>query len=470
MQNTQSKKNRDAKTGVPSGFTDMLPLEKSRFNALIQKISEVVEKYDFTPIETPTVEWLDTLKGQDDTGGKLIYTVQNGYDTEKEPNKGLRFDLTLPLARYCVDHAHQLPMPFRRYHQGKVFRGETAQTGKGRYREFDQFDADIVGSSGSVSDAEIAAMLIDGMRALNLPATVYINNRLILDGLLEVAQSTGIDTSPGSHLCQDILRLIDKLDKIGAAGVLNEITKLTGDAPAAHALFEKYLSLSEKPSSTKNDSTSAQFEQTTQAINALIGASAATQQGLTEIRSVYTLLSKSGYANHILFAPQIVRGLGYYTGIIYETFITGYEKYGSVASGGRYDNLIADLGGPNVPAVGASFGISRLLDILTAMKWQAGAKTPAQVCIVHFSESLTEFYFSLATKLRSQGIRTHLYHHPKKMGQQLSYAGELGIPFAIIIGDDEYAQKTALIRNLQTREQQTVAQDQLSVTIAQLVQ
>lgn len=429
-----TKKNR--KTGVPSGFTDMLPAEKSRFNGLIKTLSPVVESYDFTPIDTPTVEWMDTLRGQDDSGGKLIYGVRNGYDEDAEIDKGLRFDLTLPLARYCGDHTHELPLPFRRYHIGNVFRGETAQTGRGRYREFTQFDADIVGATGVIADGEIAAMLVDGMRALSLPATVKINNRRILDGLIEVG---GI-TDP--EIAGAVFRTIDKFDKIGKDSVIAEISELTSSDFAD--LVGKYLAIS------------GSYQEKMDGLTNLIGSSAATREGLANISEVFALLTESGYADSISFSPEIVRGLGYYTGIIYETFITGYEQFGSVASGGRYDNLIEDLGGPSFPAVGASFGINRLLDVLAVHNGNMGSQTPAQVCIINFSDKLAAAYFSLATQLRQASIPTHLYHEHKKIGPQLKYAGDLAIPFAVLIGEEEAAKGTAIIRNLKTREQTEV--------------
>lgn len=461
---------RDRKTGVPSGFADMLPIEKSRFNELMRILSSVVEKYDFTPIETPTVEWMDTLKGQDDTGGKLIYGVQNGYDLEAaatdapEFDKGLRFDLTLPLARYVGDHAHELPMPFRRYHQGNVFRGETAQTGKGRYREFTQFDADIVGAGGATADAEIAAMLCDAMTTLQLPAVVKINNRLILDGLIEVGlQSASVTDSTDSEraeLSATIFRIIDKYDKIGEQKVLEEIKALTHEfAPEFSKVVATYL--------RSSGSASEKIAQ----LRELLANSTNAQIGLDSITQVFSLLEAAGYVDqtHISFAPEIVRGLGYYTGVIYETIITGYEQYGSVASGGRYDRLVSDLGGPDLPAVGASFGVSRLLDVLVASGWQAGVQTPAQVIIARFTtedkskqKNLDITYFEIAAQLRKQNIPVHLFSEDKKIGQQLKFAGEVGIPFAVLIGENELASGIATVRNLQTREQEEVSIDDIS--------
>jgi histidyl-tRNA synthetase len=454
---------RDRKTGVPSGFADMLPIEKSRFNELMRILGSVVEKYDFTPIETPTVEWMDTLKGQDDTGGKLIYGVQNGYDLEAaateslEFDKGLRFDLTLPLARYITDHSHELPMPFRRYHQGNVFRGETAQTGKGRYREFTQFDADIVGAGGATADAEIAAMLCDAMNTLQLPAVVKINNRLILDGLIEIGLKSSAENA---ELSATIFRIIDKYDKIGEQKVIEEIKTLTQeDAPEFTKIVTTYL-----------QSSGSALEKIAQ-LRELLADSKIAQAGLDSIEQIFSLLEAAGYEDQqkISFAPEIVRGLGYYTGVIYETLITGYEQYGSVASGGRYDRLISDLGGPDLPAVGASFGVSRLLDVLVATGWQAGVQTPAQVFIARFTtenessqKNLNTTYFEIAANLRKQNIPVHLFSEDKKIGQQLKFAGEVGIPYALLIGENELSSGVATIRNLQTRDQEEVAIENLT--------
>lgn len=433
----------DKKTGNPSGFKDTLPAEQLLFNKLRDVLSTVVESYGFSPIDTPEIEWMDTLKGHDDSGGKLIYRVFNGYenpeigaDLGSMMDKGLRFDLTVPLARFFGQHSNELPLPFRRYHWGKVFRGEAAQTGKGRYREFYQFDADTVGAVGSLSDAETAAMLVDAMRALELPATVKINNRKLLDGLVEVG---GITEEAKKQV---IFITIDKFDKIGKDKVVAELANSVN--PDFASLVKKYLSVD------GNDT-----EKLAQ-LRDLLSTSAVAKEGLNNLEEIFSLLNGAGYDANVSIAPEIVRGLGYYTGAIFETYIAGFENYGSVASGGRYDNLIADLGGPNQPAVGASFGVSRLLDVLQQSGWQSKAKTPAEVFVVNFSPDLHELYFFVATSLRDAGIAVQVSGETKKLGQQLSHAGDLGIPFALIIGEDEKKNNSAVVRNLSTREQEEV--------------
>lgn len=447
---------RDRKTGNPSGFKDTLPGEQLLFNRLRDVLSSVVESYGFSPIDTPEIEWMDTLKGHDDSGGKLIYRVFNGYESpedgtelSKAMDKGLRFDLTVPLARFFGQHSSELPVPFRRYHWGKVFRGEAAQTGKGRYREFYQFDADAVGASGPMADAETASMLADAMKKLELPAVVKINNRRLLDGLVEVGhiEDTAVKTA--------VFTAIDKFDKIGLTKVVDEVRTATSNEFAK--LVENYLSVSGSP------------EEKLEQLQKLLGTSDAAKEGLENLTAVFAMLHASGYANRVDISPEIVRGLGYYTGAIFETYVKGYEKFGSLASGGRYDRLIADLGGPNQPAVGASFGVSRILDVLQETGWETGAKTPAQVIIVNFSPKLAEVYFSVATALRREGIATQVYSDNKKVGQQLKYAGEMGIPYAVIIGEDEQAKGSAKIRNLETREEQEVGLASLSSTLLQLL-
>lgn len=443
-----ANENKKHKVGNPSGFKDTLPAEKLLFNKLMEVLSQVVENYGFSPIDTPEIEWMDTLQGHDDSAGKLIYRVFNGYenpekdsDLESVMDKGLRFDLTVPLARFYGQHANELPLPFKRYHWGKVFRGESAQTGKGRYREFYQFDADTVGTNGVLSDAEIAAMLADVMKKLNLPAVVRINNRRLLDGLVE----TG--SIEDARVKNAVFTAIDKYYKIGKDGVIAEITKAT-DSKFAD-LVGKYLSVN-----------GSQLDKLKQLEN-LIGKSVSAQEALGNLKNLITIMHSAGYEGQIDISPEIVRGLGYYTGVIFETYIHGFENFGSVASGGRYDRLIVDLGGPNQPAVGTSFGVSRLLDVLQGSGWKSDIQTPAEVFIVNFTQQLNPLYFSLASELRRNNIATQVYSDNKKVGQQLKHASELGIPYGVIIGDDEKSKGIALIRNLKTRDQEEVKLDNI---------
>lgn len=428
------------KTGNPSGFTDTLPAEKLLFNTLMEELSHVVESYGFSPIDTPEIEWMDTLTGHDDSGGKLIYRVFNGYENPEDGqsldevmDKGLRFDLTVPLARFYGQHGNELPLPFKRYHWGKVFRGESAQTGKGRYREFYQFDADTVGATGVLSDVETASMMADAMQRLQLPAVVKINNRRLLDGLVEVGGVSDEETKTA------VFTAIDKFDKIGKEKVIAEVAEAVSSEFAS--LVEKYLSVS---------GTAA--EKIT-ALRELLGSSSAATEGLDRLSETFELLEAAGYTGRVAVAPEIVRGLGYYTGAIFETFVQGCEQYGSVCSGGRYDNLIADLGGPSQPAVGTSFGVSRLLDVLKSFGWESKTQTPAQVLVVNFDASLQTEYFKIATELRTASIAAIVFADDKKVGQQLKYAAELGISRAVIVGSDEQAKGTVLIKDLATREQ-----------------
>jgi len=450
------REEKEKKVGNPSGFKDTLPAEKLRFNRLMEQLSEVVESYGFSPIDTPEIEWMDTLKGHDDSSGKLIYRVRNGYESpegneneEEVMDKGLRFDLTVPLARFYGQHANELALPFKRYQWGSVFRGESAATGKGRYRQFVQFDADTVGAKGVMSDVETAAMLADAMQKLNLPAVVKINNRRLLDGLVEVG---GVQDE---KVKGTVFTAIDKFDKIGKGAVVAEVEAATN--PEFAALVDRYLSVS-----------GSELEKVAQ-LRDLIGASLATQEALANLEGMVTMLHAAGYEGRVAISPEIVRGLGYYTGAIFETYVTGFEKYGSVASGGRYDRLITDLGGPNQPAVGASFGVSRIMDVLQGSGSETGAQTPAEVFIVNFVPELSSAYFSLATELRQNNIPTQVYSDTKRVGAQLKHAGELGIPYAVLIGEDEQTKGTALIRNLETKDQQEVVLTNLVSTLLRLL-
>lgn len=431
------------KTGNPSGFKDTLPAEQLLLNSLMDELSHVVESYGFSPIDTPEIEWMDTLKGHDDSGGKLIYRVFNGYENpeqgqslEEVMDKGLRFDLTVPLARFYGQHSNELPLPFKRYHWGKVFRGESAQTGKGRYREFYQFDADTVGATGVMSDVETAGMLADAMERLKLPAIVKINNRRLLDGLVEAGNI--VDESVKTA----VFTAIDKFDKVGKEKVVSEIADATDKKFAA--LVDKYLSVSGSP------------EEKILQLRVLLDKNAAATEALDSLSEMFTILHTAGYQGRVSVSPEIVRGLGYYTGAIFETFVQGYEQYGSVASGGRYDKLIASLGGPQQPAVGASFGVSRILDVLQNFGWHSKTQTPAEVLIINFSPEFSSKYFKIATELRKNDVAIQVFADNKKVGQQLKFAAELGIPYAIIIGGDENEKGTVLIRDMKTREQTEV--------------
>lgn len=444
------------KTGNPSGFKDTLPTEKLLFNRLMEELSVVVESFGFSPIDTPEIEWMNTLAGHDDSGGKLIYRVFNGFeipdklnDLESIMDKGLRFDLTVPLARFYGQHSNLLPYPFKRYHWGKVFRGESAQTGKGRYREFYQFDADTVGANGVMSDAETAAMLADAMKRLNLPAIVRINNRKLLDGLVDVGKISD------SKVKNEIFTAIDKFDKIGKEKVISLVKKVAGDSFAK--LVDKYLSVK------------GTNQEKIKQLDKLLSSSKFAKEALSNLESMIKILHSAGYENMVSISPEIVRGLGYYTGAIFETFITGYEKFGSVASGGRYDNLISDLGGPSEPAVGASFGVSRLLDVLQEFGWESISQTPAQVLIINFSSDLEPTYFSLATELRQQNIPTQIYSDDKRVGIQLKYADKIGIPYAIIIGEDENKNGTVILKNLKTKKQENIPKNQVVAKLIELL-
>lgn len=447
----------DRKKGTPSGFEDTLPAEMMLQNELRRILTEVVERYGFSPLDTPHVEWMTTLRGHsvDDASSKLVYGVVNGHDITKAGSttavdKGLRFDLTVSLARMLAQYPQLLTtLPFGRSQWGTVMRGESGSKKNVRNREFIQYDADIVGASGPLAEAEIVAMLIDAMRALKLPANIKLNNRLLLDALVEVGGVTD------EAVRTAVFVAIDKCDKVGREAVIAEVAKLGN--PVLTDTVAQYLSIEGTPHERLDK------------LATLLARNEKAREGIKDLRDVFMLLEAGGYGESVSISPEIVRGLGYYTGIIYETYVTSMERFGSVASGGRYDKLIEKLGGPDLPAVGVSFGVSRLLGVLKESGWEATAQTTAVVQIVNFAPELAQAYFVLATQLRQAGIATLTSPEPGKPGPQLKKAGTQKIPYAVIIGPDEHAQDVATVRNLETRGQITVEIGQLVQALLELL-
>ncbi len=401
-------------TKTLKGFRELLPAEQMAFNKMLETIRKTYELYGFIPLDTPVLERAEALLAK--AGGeteKQIYQFTKG-----KTDYAMRFDLTVPLARYVAEHERELAFPFRRYAIGKVYRGERPQAG--RLREFYQCDIDIIGK-GEMSlsaDAELPS-IISGIFTNILPSdtkfTIRVNNRKILNsffGSLDVDQVA-------------TMRILDKLDKIGAAGVSTELA----DIGIAQDKIEQIISFSQISGS--NEEILAKLEEM--------------NLDTSELRAVVSDL--------VQIDLSIARGLAYYTGTVYETTLDDYPQVGSICSGGRYDDLASAYTDSKLPGVGVSIGLSRLFDQLKTLGLlELGASTPTKVLILSTSTTKST---ELSSELRNNNIPTET-QVLDKMDRQLKYANKLGIPYVVIIGDDELAQNKYTLKNMQTGEQQTI--------------
>ncbi len=430
--------------GPMSGFRDMLAEQMIPRQEMLSTIQGVYESYGFTPLKTPSLERLETLTGKyGEEGDKLMYKFQDNGGRMV----ALRYDQTVPLARVVAQHGGKLPMPYKRYVVGEVWRGESPQAG--RYREFTQFDADTVGTSSPVADAEVVAMMSDAMSALGADSLIRINNRRILDGLVERSEA---ETERDGYR---LISTIDKVEKIGKDEVLKQISEGFSDQTAT--LVGDYLSVAGTP-----------LERLRQ-INSILSGSEAVEEGVQNLEQVFRMLEESGYSlDRVIFDQTIARGLDYYTGIIYETTLKDVPKLGSVCSGGRYDNLVKALGGPDMPAVGTSIGVDRLFDGLHQLGKLKEVRTNTEVLVTNFDITGTPEYMRVASALRRVGISTEIYYEPVKMGKQLSFANKMGIPYVVLLGPQEMEKGVGLIKSLSSGSQIEVALDELPAAVQQL--
>lgn len=430
--------------GPMSGFRDMLADQMIPRQAMLSTIQEVYEGYGFTPLKTPALERLSTLTGKyGEEGDQLMYSFQDNGGRDV----ALRYDQTVPLARVVAQHSTRLPMPYKRYAVGEVWRGDSPQAG--RYREFTQFDADTVGTTSAMSDAEIIAMMSDAMTALGANSLIRVNNRQILDGLASLAGAESKEES------LRIITTIDKVEKIGATAVVDTVEQ--DFSLQAGKLVQRYLSL--------EGSSKEQLQQ----MSSLLAGSEVAEKGIDNLDQVFSMLESAGYAsNQVAFDPTIARGLNYYTGIIYETTLRDAPELGSVCSGGRFDNLVQAMGGPDLPAVGTSIGVDRLYDGLQKLGILREAKTTTEVLIANFDNDSAPIYMQIATVLRRAGIATEIHYSQSRLKKQLSFANKFNIPFVILAGPDELSKDSATIKQLSTGEQVDIPIDQIAKTIASL--
>lgn len=414
-----------------SGFMELLPNEQVLFNQMKEKIQKTYEKFGFLPIDTPIIESTDVLLAK--AGGeteKQIYSFTKG-----DNNLTLRFDLTVPLAKYVAINANELSFPFRRYQIGKVYRGERAQ--RGRFREFYQCDIDVIGDGelNIINDAEIPSIMYEVFKELGLDNfCIKINNRKILNGLFE--------TINAKEKAVDIMRVIDKIEKIGVDKVKEELAELK----ISEENIEKLINFIKIDGST---------DEKLQKIENLRISNETYLEGVKELKEVIKYIRLFNVPEeYFAVDASIARGLDYYTGTVYETFLNDYKSIGSICSGGRYNNLSEFYTDKKMPGVGMSIGLTRLFFILNDIGLiKADKKSISEILIISMIEDLTPA-IETANKLRQAGINTEIYFDNKKIKTKFKYADKLKIPYVIVIGEDEIKTGTLTLRNMETGEQE----------------
>lgn len=409
---------------ILKGFRDFLPEAEITRSTLIEKLTNVFRSFGYVPIDTPVMEYSEILlrKSNGETEKQVFRFEDNGGR-----DVALRFDLTVPFARFTAEHKDELYFPFKRYHIAKVWRGEKPQAG--RYREFIQCDFDCVGSDSASSDFEILSLMKAALQAIGVEdITIRMSHRGIFNQFLEKRNLT--DKS------EDILRTVDKLAKIGKEEVASQLESLTGSNTTAEEILE-YIT----PADT--------FEQTLTHMEAMAGGES---ENTRRMREIYAMMEAAGIASSFVLDPSITRGLDYYTGIVYETFLNELPGIGSVCSGGRYDNLAGLYMKEKVPGVGSSIGLDRLIAGLQQLNKLESRKSFIDAEIFCLDKDMMTEYHRLAQTLRQRGVRCEVFPDPKKLLAQYTVAEKKGIPFGITLKKEDVAGNTVTIKNLATRE------------------
>lgn len=422
-----------------SGFMELLPEKQILFNQMKQIIQSTYEKFGFLPLDTPIIEAAEVLlaKAGGDTE-KQIYRFQ-----KRENDLALRFDLTVPLAKYVAAHQSEIGFPFRRYQIGKVYRGERAQAG--RFREFYQCDIDVIGEGdlSLIYDAELPAVIYQIFKQFQLgDFKIHINNRKLLNGLLEELELNDKATQ--------VLRIIDKIDKIGKEAVIEELGELGIDYTKTNQMIE-FITMQGNIEETLS------FLEKRNSTNELF------LQGLTELKQVVQNVKIFGVPEkNYGIDLKIARGLDYYTGTVYETFLDDYRSLGSVCSGGRYEDLAGYYTTQKLPGVGISIGLTRLFYKLNELNLiQVNQKSIAKVLILPASQQETQKCLALGTKLRENNINTEVYLNEKKLKTKLKYADRLQVPYIVILGEEEVQKEIVTLKNMQTGEQKQLTEEEL---------
>lgn len=448
-------------TSIPKGTRDFGPEEMAKRNYIFNTIKDVYALYGFQQIETPAMETLHTLMGKyGEEGDKLLFKILNSGDYLKNISdeelmgrntlylqtrlceKGLRYDLTVPFARYVVMHRDELQLPFKRYQIQPVWRADRPQ--KGRYREFYQCDADVVGSDSLLNEVELMQIIDTVFQRFGIRVQIKINNRKLLTGIAEMIGE--------ADKIVDITVAIDKLDKIGIDNV-NEELRADGISPEAIEKLQPIIALS-----GTNEEKLATMQEALK--DSEIGL-----KGIEELRFILSTLKQVGLHNEIQLDLTLARGLNYYTGAIFEVKALD-TPMGSITGGGRYDNLTGIFGMPGLSGVGISFGADRIYDVLNALDlYPKEAISTTQLLFINFGEKETAYCLPIAAKARKAGIRVEVYPDKAKMKKQMSYANAKGIPFVALAGDNEIEAGKVTLKNMATGEQSLVSPDDLVAQI-----
>ena len=449
------------KPSIPKGTRDFSPMEMAKRNYIFDTIKQVYQLYGFQQIETPAMETLGTLMGKyGEEGDKLLFKVLNSGDyltkvsdeelqernalhlAAKLCEKGLRYDLTVPFARYVVMHREELQLPFKRYQMQPVWRADRPQ--KGRYREFWQFDGDIVGSDSLLNEVELMQIVDTVFTRFGVRVQIKINNRKILTGIAEVIGA--------ADKIVDITVAIDKLDKIGLENVNQELRE-DGLTEEQIEKLQPIISL-EGTNDEKLDT-----------IAQVLAASETGLKGVEESRFILNTLKTLGLKNEIQLDLTLARGLNYYTGAIFEVKALDVQ-IGSITGGGRYDNLTGIFGMPGISGVGISFGVDRIFDVLNALDcYPKDAVNGTQLLFINFGEKETAYCLPAVAKAREAGIRTEIFPDSSKMKKQMSYANAKQIPFVALAGENEMAEGKLTLKNMLTGEQQLVTIEELITVV-----
>ena len=446
------------KPSLPKGTRDFLPEEVARRNYIFDTIKSVFRKYGFQQIDTPAFERLETLTGKyGEEGDRLLFKILNSGDYLKDApeaelqaknstaitkyiaEKGLRYDLTVPLARYVVQHNGELTFPFRRFHIGPVWRADRPQ--KGRYQEFYQCDADVIGSTSLLNEVELTQIYLEVFERLGIDVTIEINNRKILKGIAEYFKA--------AHRFEEFTTIVDKLDKVGEVLVSKELNErgISNDRGIDLSQFiHGWVSWENILSGLQS-----LFEEREVSLDS--------QKGIEELREVVE--THFPFGGKLIFNPYLARGIGYYTGIIWEVKCNKIN-IGSIASGGRYDNLTEMFGGRDMSGVGISFGIERIYDVMEELKlFPAELTETTRVLFVHFDEASEAYAFEQLQKVRAADIASEIYPGKKKLDKQMNYANDKKIPYVVVIGGDEMASGKLTLKNMSTGEQEKLTIEEI---------
>lgn len=449
------------KPSIPKGTRDFGPVEMAKRNYIFDTIKEVYALYGFQQIETPAMETLQTLMGKyGEEGDKLLFKILNSGDymnkvsdedlhslnslklAAKLCEKGLRYDLTVPFARYVVQHREELQLPFKRYQIQPVWRADRPQ--KGRYREFYQCDADVVGSDSLLNEVELMQIVDTVFTKFGVRVCIKINNRKILTGIAEVIGE--------AEKIVDITVAIDKLDKIGLEKV-NEELRNDGISEEAIEMLQPIISLS------------GSNEEKLEVISQVLAGSETGLKGVEETRFILDTLKAVGLNNEIELDLTLARGLNYYTGAIFEVKALD-TPMGSITGGGRYDNLTGIFGLPGLSGVGISFGADRIYDVLNALDlYPKEAVNSTQVLFINFGETETAYCLPIVGKLRQAGIRSEIFPDKAKMKKQMSYANAKNIPFVVLAGENEMSAGKVTLKNMESGEQTLVTAEELIAAV-----